>query len=98
MARGNNDLRQAVVSVAMDRTGIVLAHHSVFVCGERQVEWAYVVNFVEAMASPQFGGQIAGLLHETAGTKADRTLHQWIKVTQEHISHAWPGRLRTRKV
>jgi hypothetical protein len=25
-----------------------------------------------------------------SGIKADRTLHQWIKATQEHISHAWP--------
>ena len=33
-----------------------------------------------------------------SGIKADRTLHQWIKATQEHISHAWPERLRTRKV
>ena len=48
---------------------IVLARHSVFLCGERQVEWAHVVNFAEAMASSQFGGQIAGLYTRQLGPK-----------------------------
>ena len=48
---------------------IILAHHSAFVCGERQVEWAYVVNFAEAMASSQFGRQIASLYTRQLGPK-----------------------------
>jgi hypothetical protein len=48
---------------------IVLARHSVFVCGERQVEWSYVVNFAEAMAMSSFGAQIAGLYTGQMGPK-----------------------------
>jgi hypothetical protein len=46
---------------------IVLARHSIFVCGERQVEWAYAVNFAQAMAMSAFGAQIAGLYTRQMG-------------------------------